>query len=132
MADDFYSDIVTLKSRTSEKLGVMHDSRLREIHPKKGLKVPRDIAELGKIQHALRWSATHGGVLDSKVYIEDDIGTALETPHKPLEEDEVKKMKQTDGLGKDKIMVDGKLINKTTINLDPGGDDKENFMSNNL
>lgn len=127
-----FDDLVTVKSRTGEVIEILYDSRMRQVPAKKGLRLPREIAEIGIKQHAFRWNATNGLVKESKLYIEEDIDTPLALPHEPLDMDRVKEIKKTDGLGRDTILVDGKPIKKKTINLDPQGEDKEDFRQNNV
>lgn len=126
-----FDDLVTVKCRTGETLEITYDSRMRQVHPKKGIKLPRVIAEIGIQQHAFRWNSMNGLVKESKLYIEEDEGTPEELPHDALDLKKVAEIKKTDGLGKDSIMVDGAFVKKKTINLDPSGEDKEDFRSNN-
>jgi hypothetical protein len=126
MSDDF-EEYVTVKSRVRGSVGVMYDGRFREID-KKGLKCSRTMAELAVKQNQLRWNAQTGAVEESTVYIQEDFDTPQHLPDKPLDSDEVEKIKDTDGLGDDKIMVDGKFVGKKTINLKPS---KQDYASNN-
>lgn len=124
-----YEDIVTLKTRTGEQVAIMIDSRERYIEPRKGLKLPRAMAELGIKQHAFLWDSSNGLVKESLVYIEEDIDTPLELPYKKIDLEEVKKVKKTDGLGKQNAFIDGKFVPMKTVDLEPS---KENFAANNV
>ena len=121
--------IVVLRSRTGKTEEFMHNSRVYIVDVKKGLRVQRFIAELGLRQNALRWNPGHGGVDESLLYIEDDLGTPEETPRTPITAKEIEEIKQTDGLGEDSIMINGQLVKKTRINLSPR---KENYAGNNM
>ena len=124
-----FDDIVTLKTRTGETVAIMNDSRERYVEPgKKGLKVPREIANLGVKQHAYLWDSQSGAVKESLLYIEEDIDTQNELPYKKVNMDDVKKIKKTDGLDKGKAFIDGKFIEMKTLELSPT---KEDFTINN-
>jgi hypothetical protein len=100
------------------------------IDAKKGLKVPRPLAALALNQLALRWDATTGCVVDAKIFIEDDVDTPEATPHGKLEVAEIEAVKNTDGLGNDSVIVNGRLIGKTTIDFRNTAV-KEDFAKNN-
>ncbi len=111
-------DIVTVKSRTGKTEEFVSGGATFLIDVKKGLKIPRNMAQLAVDQNALRWAKESGNVIESKVYIEDDIPEGAEPPAK-ITEDEVKAIKRTSGIGKGKIMIDGKLQSMKSIDLDP-------------
>jgi hypothetical protein len=108
-------DIVTVRTRTGKDEEFMSGGAIFVINAKKGLKIPRNMAELALAQNALSWSKENGGVTDSTLYIEDD----NETPPAPISLEEVKKIKRTSGYGKDKVLVDGKAVPMKAIDLDP-------------
>jgi hypothetical protein len=108
-------DIVTLKTRTGKNEEFMSGGVVYIIDAKKGCKVPRNYADLAIEQNALSWSKQTGGVLEATVYIEDDV----EEAPKPITQEEIKAKKRTNGLGKGKILVDGREVSMTAIDLDP-------------
>jgi hypothetical protein len=114
-----FDDIVTVKVRTGKAEEFMYDGAPISIDAKKGKKLNRFMAERAVAQNALKWNKESGAVVEAKVYIEEDIGTPQALPSKPVTEAEIKVIKMTDGLGKDKILVDGKFVSKVSINLDP-------------
>lgn len=116
-----FGEIVTLRTRTGKDEQFMSDGRIYTIDSKKGLKVPRFAATLAYDQNALHWSKTSGGVIDSKVYVEDDIPEGQEAPGK-ITEEEIRAVKKTSGIGKGKIRVNGKEVAMTSIDLDPADD----------
>lgn len=125
-----FGDFVTLKSRVDYEVAITCDSRERYIAPgRKGLTLPRMIAELGIKQHAFQWDSQNGAVKESLLYIEEDVDTPLELPHKKLDMEEVNKIKKTDGLGKKTAFVDGKFVPMKTVEIEPS---KENFAVNNV
>lgn len=111
-------DIVTLKSRTGKNEEFMSGGAVIVVDAKKGVKVPRAFAELALNQNALKWDKGTGAVVMAKVYVEDDIPEGEKAPAK-IEEDEIKALKRTNGIGSGKILVDGKFVNMTSIDLDP-------------
>ena len=110
-------DIVTLRSRTGKVEQFMSGGATYLIDPKKGLKIPRNVANLALEQNALHWSKDNGGVIDSSVYIEDDLAEG----EKPtmITHEEIKAIKKTSGYGRDKVLVDGKAVPMKSIDLDP-------------
>jgi hypothetical protein len=128
-----FDDIVTLRSRTGEVIAIMVDSRERYVIPgkgkKDGLKVSREMAELGIKQHAFRWDGTSGIVTESLLYIEEDLDSPLETPNDKLDMKDVAKVKKTDGLGKGKAFIDGSFVQMKALDLGPT---KESFANNNV
>ena len=111
-------DIVTLRTRTGKNEIFMAGGAYHTIDVKKGLKIPRSIAHLAIEQNALGWSKENGEVCDSTVYIEDDLIEGEEKP-KLITAEEVKAIKKTSGIGKQKVLVDGKAVPMKTIELDP-------------
>lgn len=124
-------EIVVLRVRTGHDEEFVADSRRYVISSKKGLKVDRHRAGFAIKQNALGWSPMTGEVVDAKVYIEDDIGTPLALPSTALKVEEIAAMKDTDGLGDDSILVDGKPVKKHTIDFKNKYEKKE-FAENNL
>lgn len=108
-------DIVTVKSRTGKNEEFMSGGAVYYIDAKKGIKVPRNVAQLAMEQNALRWAKETGAVIEAKVYIEDDV----EEAPKPISQEEIKAIKRTSGIGKGKILVDGKTVDMTSIDIDP-------------
>lgn len=108
-------DIVTLKTRTGKNAEFMSGGAVYIIDSKKGLKVPRNLANLAVEQNALHWSKENGGVVDASVYIEDDVEEAPVA----ITEAEIKAVKKTSGYGRDKIIVDGKTVPMKSIDLEP-------------
>ena len=125
-----YENIVMVKTRTGKDEEFKYDGFLHIVDAKKGLRVPRPLAELAMKQNALRWDSALGSVVESKLYIEDDLGTALETPNKPITVKEVEAIKNTDGLGNDSILVNGVVVKKTTIDFN-NPHAKEDYSKNN-
>lgn len=111
-------DIVTVKSRTGKVEEFMENGIVRLIDPKKGLKIPRGMAQLAVEQNALRWAKENGQVTESKVYIEDDIPEGEPAP-KTISAEEIKAIKRTSGIGSGKILVDGKLVDMKAIDINP-------------
>lgn len=109
--DEF--DIVKVRTRTAENAEFMAGGRVYIIDAKKGVKVPRNYANLAIEQNALRWNRENGGVTESAVYIEDD---EVEVP-KPITKEEIKALKRTGGMGT-KTLIDGKPVAMKTIELD--------------
>jgi len=110
-------DTVVLKTRTGKNEEFVVNGGTIVIDGKKGARIPRAYAEYALAQNALTWEKGTGAVKEAKVYIEDDLNGAA--PPKKLTEEEVKAFKRTSGLGSGKIMVDGKFVNMTSIDLDP-------------
>lgn len=126
-----FADVVTLRTRTGKEEEFKHDGIPYIIDVKRGLKVPRAIADVAIKQLALRWETTSGMVIDAKVYIEDDVNTPLALPSAKIEADEIAAIKNTDGLGNDSIIINGKLVKKTTIDFKNTAV-KEDYSKNNL
>lgn len=124
-------EIVTLRVRTGQDEKFCYDSKPHVITSKKGLKVNRPMAELAIKQNALKWDPSTGLVIEAKLYVEEDIGTALGFPSSAITKDEIKAIKDTDGLGQDHILVDGKPVKKTTITF-TNVKTKEDFAKNNI
>ena len=114
-----FDEVVVVKSRTGKDEEFRYDGAPVTIPLKKGIKVSRDVAQLAVEFNALRWDSSTGQVVDSKVYIEDDVDSPLETPHDALTQEDIAEVKATDGLGEDTIIVEGKLVKKKKINLKP-------------
>jgi hypothetical protein len=114
-----FDNIVTVKVRTGKNEEFMYDGAPLVIDSKKGRKLDRFMAERAVAQNALKWNKESGAVVEAKIYIEEDIGTPQALPSKPITEDEIKAVKRTDGLGKDKLLVGGKFVSKVSIDLDP-------------
>jgi hypothetical protein len=111
-------DIVTLKSRTGKNEEFVSGGTVIVIDAKKGVKVPREFAELALGQNALKWDKGTGAVTMAKIYVEDDLPEGAKAPEK-ITEEEIKAIKRTNGIGSGKILVDGKFMNMTSIDLDP-------------
>lgn len=125
-------DTVILKSRTGRDEKFQYDSVTYVISAKKGLQVSRFLADRAMKQNALEWNPGTGEVMSALVYIEEDKGTVLETPSDPLTDEAIAEMKDTDGLGDDTILVDGKPVKKKTIDFRNKYDKKhETFNGNN-
>lgn len=114
-----FDNIVSVKVRTGKAEEFMYDGLPVMIDVKKGRKMDRRMAELAIEQNALNWNKETGAVVNAKVYIEEDVDTASALPSKPITAEEIATIKRTDGLGKDKILIDGKFVSKKSINLDP-------------
>lgn len=108
-------DIVTVKSRTGKNEEFMVGGVVFTVDAKKGIKIPRFHANLAMEQNALKWSKENGGVLEAKVYIEDDV----EEAPKKITQEEIDELKATGGLGKRTILVDGKPVSMTSVVFDP-------------
>ncbi len=125
-------DTVLLKTRTGKDEKFQYDSVMYTISVKKGLSVSRFLADRAMKQNALEWNPGTGEVMNATIYIEDDKGTVLETPSEPLDSKEIEAMKDTDGLGDDTILIDGKPVKKKTIDFRNKYDKKhETFAGNN-
>lgn len=128
------TDIVTLRVRTGKDEGFTYDSRRYTVTSKKGLKVERPVAELAIRQNALNWNPGTGEVENSLLYIEEDVEepTILHPalPSTPLKPEDIEAAKNTDGLGDDTILVNGKPVKKTTIDFH-NKYIKQNFVENN-
>ncbi len=124
-------DIVTVRVRTGHNEEFTYDSRVYIVDSKKGLKIPRSMAEIALNQHALTWNPGTGLPLESKLYIEDDADTPEATPMTHLKPEEIAAMKDTDGLGDDTILLNGQPVKKTVIDF-KNKYVKENFSENNL
>jgi hypothetical protein len=120
-----FDEIVTVKTRTGKDEEFTFDSRPFIIDAKKGIKVSRFMADAAVAQNALRWNPGTGLVEEAMVYVEDD----EVLPSTPITADEINEIKQTDGLGEDSMIIDGKIVKKTRINLKPR---KEDFSHNNI
>jgi len=114
-----FDNIVVVKSRTGQDEEFRYDGKVIMIPAKKGIRIPRYMAVHAVDANALRWDSTTGLVIDSKVFIEDDLGTAFATPSEPLKQEEIDAVKATDGLGDDVILIEGKQVRKKAINLKP-------------
>jgi len=126
-----FDNIVTVKSRTGKSEQFIYDGAPHTIDAKRGIKVPRVMAELALKQNALRWDSSTGLVIDAKVYIEDDLDTENATPSVKLEEKEIEAVKNTDGLGNDSILVNGEVVKKTVIDF-KNPYKKEDYSKNNI
>jgi len=116
---EVYDDIVTVKTRTGTEEEFRYDGKVVTINAKKGVKVPRYMAELAVNENAIRWDSMTGGVVEAKVYIEDDIDGPHALPSEPLTQQVIAEVKNTDGLGDDSIIIEGKIVKKKAINLKP-------------
>lgn len=133
-------EVVTIVSRTGKLESFTYDGRIYDIDAEKGMKAPRPIAELAVKQNALKWDGGTGLVTESKLFIKEDEGKELvdrpatsplapeAMPSSPITQEEIQTIKETDGLGDDTIMIDGKLMKKKRINLKP---QRESFAANN-
>lgn len=126
-----YEDMVTLRVRTGKDEEFTYDSRAFIVTSKKGLMVPRFIAMRAMNQTALEWDPGTGLVVNAKVYIEEDMGSPAETPAESLKPEEIAAFKNTDGLGDDTILIDGKPVKKRTIDF-KNKYEKKNFVENNV
>lgn len=124
-----FDDSVTLKSRTGKNEEFICNSKPYVIDAKKGLRVPRYVADLAMTQNALGWDGSTGIVSDAKIYVEEDQDTALATSAEKITEEQIEAAKATDGLGNDVILIDGKPVKKKSINLKPF---KEDYSKNNI
>lgn len=124
-------EIVTLRVRTGKDEEFVYGSRGYTVSSKKGLKIDRYRAGFAVRQLALGWSPMTGEVVDAKVYIEEDAGTSRALPVTALKADEIAAMKDTDGLGDDTILVDGKPVKKRTIDF-KNKYEKKDFVENNV
>jgi hypothetical protein len=125
-------DTVTLRSRTGKDEKFQYDSVYLVISAKKGLHVNRFLADRAMKQNALEWNPGTGEVTNALIYIEEDKGTPAETPSDSLAEEAIEAIKDTDGLGDDTILVDGKPVKKRTIDFRNKYDKKhESFSGNN-
>lgn len=115
MAADF--DPITLRSRTGKDERFQYDSYQFTISSKKGLRVSRFLADRAMKQNALEWNPGTGEVMNATVYVEEDVGTPLATPSDALKKEDIEALKDTDGLGDDTILVDGKAMKKKTIDF---------------
>lgn len=125
-----FNEIVTLRVRTGHDEEFMYDSRPFIVSSKKGLKVTRFIALKALDQTALEWDPSNGLVINAKVYIEDDIESPRATPSAPLKAEDIVAFKNTDGLGDDTILIDGKPVKKRTIDF-RNKYEKKDFSENN-
>jgi len=116
---EVYDDIVTVKVRTGMEEEFRYDGKVITINAKKGVKVPRYMADLAVNENAIRWDSATGGVVESKVYIEDDLDGPHALPSDSLTQAVIADVKNTDGLGEDSIIVEGKIVKKKAINLKP-------------
>ena len=113
---DFDDGTVVLRTRTGKDEEFMSGGGIIVIDAKKGIRVPRYVAELAFSQLALKWDNLSGAVVDSLIYEHD----ADKPAPKTITADEIKQIKKTSGMGKDNIMVDGKKVPMRTIDLNPG------------
>ena len=124
-----FGDFVTLKSRVDHEVAITFDSRARYVQPgRKGLTLPREIAELGIKQHAFRWDPGSGAVVESRLYIVEDQDGDFALPDGALDEKDVAEVKETDGLGEDSVLIDGAPVKKRRMRLKAS---KEDFSINN-
>ena len=121
-----FDNVVLVKTRTGKNEEFTYDGLPNVIDAKKGKRLPREIAELAIAQNALRWDSGTGQTIDSLLYIVDD---ETELPKTPITAEEIADVKSTDGLGDDSILIDGKVVKKTRINLKPK---REDFSANNM
>lgn len=124
-------DFITLRVRTGKDEEFVHGSRGYTVSSKKGLHIDRYRAGFAVRQLALGWSPMTGEVVDAKVYIEEDVGSVKALPSTPLKAEEIAAMKNTDGLGDDTILIDGKAVKKHTIDFKNKYEKKE-FGGNNV
>lgn len=125
-------DTVTLRVRTGKDEHFQYDSLMYTISSKKGLHVNRFMADRAMKQNALEWNPGTGGVVNATIYIEEDVGTPDATPSDALKSEDIESMKDTDGLGDDTILVDGKPVKKKTIDFRNKYDKtRETFAGNN-
>lgn len=124
-----FDEVVTLKSRTGKDEEFICNSKPYIISTKKGLRIPRYMADLAMTQNALGWDGSTGVVNDAKIYVEEDVETPLATPTTKITDEEVEAAKATDGLGNDTILIDGRPVKKKSINLKPF---KEDYSKNNI
>lgn len=130
MSGDF--EPITLRSRTGHDESFQYDSYQYVISSKKGLHVNRFLADRAMKQNALEWNPGTGEVMNAVIYIEEDVGTPLATPSSSLKKEDIEALKDTDGLGDDTILVDGKPMKKKTIDFRNKYDKKtETFAGNN-
>jgi len=124
-----FGDFVTLKSRVDHEVAITFDSRERYVQPgRKGITLPREIAELGIKQHAFRWDPSSGAVVESRLYIVEDQDGDFALPDGALDEKDVAEVKETDGLGEDSVLIDGAPVKKRRMRLKAS---KEDFSINN-
>ncbi len=125
-------ETLILRSRTGKDEKFQYDSVIFTISAKKGLQVTRFLADRAMKQNALEWNPGTGEVMNATIFIEEDKGTQLETPSEPISEGVIAELKDTDGLGDDTILVDGKPVKKKTIDFRNKYDKKhETFAGNN-
>ena len=124
-------DYVTLRVRTGKDEYFQQDSRVHVISSKKGAHVDRFSADLAISQNALQWNPGTGGVVEAKIYVEEDVDTPAGLPSTPLKAEEIAAFKNTDGLGDDSILVNGKIVKKTTIDF-KNKYEKVDFKENNI
>jgi hypothetical protein len=125
-------DLVTLRVRTGHDEKFQYDSVTYVISSKKGLHVNRFLADRAMKQNALEWNPGTGEVMNATIYIEEDVDTQVATPSDALAPEMIAALKDTDGLGDDTILIDGKAMKKKTLDFRNKYDKKhESFTGNN-